>query len=66
VAALVPSAGTKTLQIELRSDADALGTPHPVRVRTRAARVSRIERGTQDTGPTHARPAIVPNFDIGK
>jgi hypothetical protein len=34
VAALVPSAGTTTLKIELRSDADAVSAPpHPVRVR---------------------------------
>jgi hypothetical protein len=36
VAALVPSAGTITLQIELRSEADAVSTPHPVRVRIAA------------------------------
>ena len=36
MAALVPSAGTITLQIELRSDADAVSTPHPVRVRIAA------------------------------
>jgi hypothetical protein len=40
VAALVPSAGTITLQIELRSDADAVSTPHPVRVRIAARRAA--------------------------
>jgi hypothetical protein len=39
MAVLVPSAGTITLQIKLRSDAGALSTLHPVGVRTRAARV---------------------------
>jgi len=53
VAALVPSAGTITLQIELRSDADALSTPHPVRVRTRAARV-----------PTHRNAKIMEVLSI--
>jgi hypothetical protein len=57
VAALVPSAGTITLQIELRSDADALSTPHLVRVRAlRGARPPRIERATQDTGATTRGP----------
>jgi len=60
VAALVPSAGTITLQIELRSDADALSTPHLVRVRAlRGARPPRIERATQDTRGDHARPPIL-------
>src|SRR6266480_4021250 len=51
VAALVPSAGTITLQIELRLDADALSTPHPVR--TRAARV-----------PTHRNAKIMEVLSI--
>src|SRR5438132_1773018 len=40
VAALVPSAGTITLQIELRSDAGAVSTPHPLRVRAGRGRGS--------------------------
>jgi hypothetical protein len=59
MAALVPSAGTITLQIELRSDAGAVGTPHPVRVRALRRARPRIERATQDNGPTDARPAIL-------
>ena len=51
MAALVPSAGTITLQIELRLDADALSTPHPVR--TRAARV-----------PTHRNAKIMEVLSI--
>jgi hypothetical protein len=56
VAALVPSAGTITLQIELRSDADALSTPHRVRVRAlRGARPTH-RKGNTDTGPTTRGP----------
>jgi hypothetical protein len=68
VAALVPSAGTITLQIELRSDADAVSTPHPVRVR--ALRGARPTHRTGDTGyrgrPREARYSRAPNFDIAK
>ncbi len=59
VAALVPSAGTITLKIELRSDADAVSTLAFGACPRCAACVPRIKRATQDTGADHARPAIL-------
>ena len=44
VAALVPSAGAITLQIELRSDAGAVSTPHPVCAPRGAGVVQRLGR----------------------
>jgi hypothetical protein len=67
VAALVPSAGIITLQKELRSDAGAVSTPHPVRAR--ALRGVRPTHRKVDTGyrggPRKAR-SRTPNLDIAK
>jgi hypothetical protein len=59
VAALVPSAGTITLKIELRSDADAVST-----LAIRCVSALRSVRPTHQKGDTgygadHARPAIL-------
>jgi hypothetical protein len=68
VAALVPSAGTITLQIELRSDVGAVSTPHPVRVRALCgARPAHRKGNTENRdGPREARHSRAPNFDIAK
>ena len=67
-AALVPSAGTITLQIELRSDADAVSTLACGACPRCAACVPTHQKG--DTGyrggPREARHSRAPNFDIAK
>jgi hypothetical protein len=66
VAALVPSAGTITLKIELRSDADAVSTlafgARPRGVRPTHQKGDTGYRG----GPREARHSRAPNFDIAK
>ncbi len=54
VAALVPSAGSMTLQIELRSDAGAVSPRHPVR-----ARALRGSRPTHRKAKTIEVPSIL-------
>jgi hypothetical protein len=68
VAALVPSAGTITLEIELRSDASAVSIPASGACPRCAARVPRIERATQGYrgGLREARDSRAPNFDIAE
>jgi hypothetical protein len=67
VAALVPSAGTITLQKELRSDAGAVSTPHRVRIRAlRGVRPTHRKVDTGYPGRTTQGPFRTPNLDIAK
>ena len=58
-AVLVPSAGTITLQIELRSDADAVSTLASGACPRYAVRSHASNGRHKDTGADHARPAIL-------